>query len=436
MHQVRRGIRHRSLRVRLSPGHPILLLNQSFILQDCLLNTFEKTPTARTIITSYLRECILQDLLSARHVVQCLLTPRQTALDDMNAGERPSFSGDDLETICNTIVTGLEPATATDMLSKDNTGVPLANSLAELLDGLTTLLPDVTEDRPSLSQVFTSLLSTIPNIDSLSDIDRERVASLRSRSRDVTSFSKTVLQELNLLSGLPDLEATIIKGPPQLRVTVYTEGEESDSNPPSSPDPWSTEERKSASNGSPNSSHSIQAPLYITFLVKDAIESLRNPTGRAKSTAGNSATEIPVSYKRIVHAAPEVSSRPLNFIYHLLCASFGLLVASIDDLQETAILEEQQSTSMMDTADEVMLNLNGGSSGEMSDSLKFAKMKELIARDGWKEWMWCFCGLLKVLQYWKSLNQDSNKGIFANDWQFPVSHSHCVPWSRFLRRAP
>lgn len=351
----------------------------------------------------------------------------------MDTEDTPAFSGDDLETICDTIVTGLPPAMASDMLSKENIGVPLTNSLAELLDDLTTLLPDVTEDRPSLSQVFASLLSTIPNIDSLSDIDRERVGSLCSRSRDVASFSQTVLQDLNLLSGPPGLGATIMGGPPQLRITAHTEGEESEANPPFSPDPWSTEERKPASNGSPNSSNSIQAPPYITFLVQDAIESLRNPIGRAKSTTGNLATEIPVSYKRIVHAAPEVSSRPLNFIYHLLCASFGLLVASIDDLQQTAILEEQQSTSIMDTADEVMLSLNGGSSGEMSDSLKFAKMKELIARDGWKEWMWCFCGLLKVLQYWKSFNQDSRKGIFANKWQFPVSRSHSAPSSRTLR---
>lgn len=350
-----------------------------------------------------------------------MLARRRAVSNNMDIGDTSTLSGDDLEIICDAIVTGLPPAMATDMLSKESPGLPITNSLAELLDSLTALLPDITEDRPSLSQVFTSLLSTIPSMESLSNDEREAVALLRSKSKDVSSISKTALQELSLLAVQSEQDIPRTEGVPRLHITVHTEGQESGSTPPVSPDPWSAAEPRSAANGPSNNNNKIQAPPHITFLVQNALESLRNPTQRIRSSAGNASIVVPVYYKRILHTAPEVSSRPSNFIYHLLCASFGLLVASIDDLQERAIREEQQSTSMMDSADEVMLNLNGGSSSEMSDNLKYAKMKEVIARDGWKEWLWCFSGLVKVLQYWKSISQDSTKGVFAETWQLPVS---------------
>jgi hypothetical protein len=347
--------------------------------------------------------------------------------ENMDTGDTVQLSGNDLESICDAIVTGLPAAMSADMLSKESPGVPPSNSLAELVHILTALLPDITEDHPSLSKVFTSLLSTIPSIESLSEDDREAVALLRSRSRDVASISKTALQELNLLASSSGLEAPQVEGVPRLQVTVHTEGEESDPTPPVSPDPWTLVEPRPAINGVPIDIKKIEAPPYITFLVQDALQSLRNPTQGSPTSAENASSQVPVSYKRIVHTAPEVSSRPLNFVYHLLCASFGLLAASIDDFQERAVREEQQSTSMMDSADEVMLNLNGGSSSEMSDNLKYAKVKELIARDGWKEWMWCFSGLLDVLQYWKFMRQDSSQGVFAESWQLPVSKASKLP---------
>jgi hypothetical protein len=345
----------------------------------------------------------------------------------MDTGDTDLFSGNVLESICDAIVTGLPTALSADMLSKESPAVPPSNSLAELVHILTALLPDITEDHPSLSQVFTSLLSTIPSIESLSEDDREAVALLRSKSRDVASISKTALQELHLLVNPSALEAPQVQGVPTLQVIVQMEGKESDPTPPTSPDPWSIPERGPAANGVPIDIKKIEAPPHVTFLVQDALQSLRNPTHRIPPSAENATNEVPVSFKRIVHAAPEVSSRPLNFIYHLLCASFGLLAASIDDFQERAVREEQQSTSMMDSADEVMLNLNGGSSSEMSDNLKYAKVKELIARDGWKEWMWCFSGLLDVLQYWKFMRQDSSQGVFAESWQLPVSKASKLP---------
>lgn len=401
---------------------PLLTWVWSFF-SDCLLDVFQKLPTARPIISSYLRECLLQDLISARQVLQSALARRRAMPGDMDTGDADLFSGNDLESICDAIVTGLPPAMSADMLSKESPAVPSSSSLAELVHILTALLPDITEDHPTLSQVFTSLLSTIPSIESLSEDDREAVALLRSKSRDMASISKAAVQELNLLASSSGVEAPRVEGLPRLQVTVHTEGEESDPSPPVSPDPWSTAEPRPAVNGVPNDIKRIEAPPYITFLVQDALHSLCTPIQRTQTSTENASSEVPVSYKRIVHAAPEVSSRPLNFIYHLLCTSFGLLAASIDDFQERAVREEQQSTSMMDSADEVMLNLNGGSSSEMSDNLKYAKIKELIARDGWKEWMWCFSGLLDVLRYWKSMRQGSSIGVFAGSWQLPVSNA-------------
>ncbi|GHJ88478.1 hypothetical protein NliqN6_4880 [Naganishia liquefaciens] len=388
---------------------------------DCLLDAFQKVPTAKPLIISYLRECILENLLSPRRVVRSLLTRRKMSSHNMDEDATPSLSGDDLEALCNTFSTGLPITLTSDLPWKECTDAPSTNSIAELIDHLDLLLPDVTEDRPALSQVFTSLLSTMPSVDQLSKDDRAGLASLRLKSLNVASFSKTALQELNLLAEFSGTEAPPVDGPPQLYITVQTEGEQSDLNPPTSPEPWSAEQRRSASKALPKNTSRIQAPPYITFMIQDAMESARIANQRDRSTIEDSSTGIPPSYKRIIHTAPEISSRPLNFVYHLLSASFGLLVASIDDLQERAILEERQSTSMMDTEDEVLLNLDGGTSGDMSDNLKFAKVKELIARDGWKEWLWCFNGLLEVLHYWKLLVENSAKGVFVNSWQFPPS---------------
>lgn len=331
--------------------------------------------------------------------------------------------GDDLERICDIIMTDLPPTMVTDALSAGTPFGRTANSLAELLDSLTGLLDDITDERPALCQVFISLLSTIPSMESLSENDRGAVTKMQARAASVTTISPAALQEIQLLAAPSDPDMKWNDSGAAIKTDDQRlQGEESIPSLPSSPDPWATTILKPICDSAAINISKIGAPPYITFLVQNALETSWNPTPGSRMPSLEDSSDMPDVYKRIVYTAPEVSSRPLTFIYHLVSASFGLLISSIDDLQLRAVREEQQSTSMMDSTDEVMLNLNGAQSGEMSDNLKNAKIKEIIARDGWRTWMWCFSGLIRVLQYWKAISNDLERGVFARQWQLPVSN--------------
>lgn len=331
--------------------------------------------------------------------------------------EKPS--GDDLERIAEVIMPDMPLSMTTDALSAGCADGRTSTALSDTLASLTEMLDDVTEERPALSQLFVALLSTIPSLDSLSDSDAEAVVKMQAKAAAVTSIPQTAFREIQLLATSADGA-----GDPAFKNEGEAQGEQSVPTLPPSPDPWLATASGTAGDAAAPSSSKIGAPPYITFLVQHSIDTSRGPSLNGGVSSVDTAADVPAVYKRLVHTAPEVSSRPTTFIYHLLCASFGLLVSSMDDLQLRAVREEQQSTSMMDSVDEVMLNLNGGQSGEMSDNLKYAKMKEIIARDGWKTWFWCFSGLVQVVQYWKALGENCETGVFAHHWQLPVSPLH------------
>lgn len=383
---------------------------------ECLLDTFQKLASARPIIASYLRECISSDLLSVHQVVRYVIARGRTGTDGTSAEDHQDLSGDDLERIAEIIMTDLPASMVTDAPSTGTTDEKKTASLMSLLASLTDLLDDITDERPALCHLFVSLLATVPSIDSLSESDAEAVTKMETKAAAVASIHKTALQEIQLLVTPADRA-----GDPPFNDDGGLSGNNALPSLPPSPEPWTATTSGQTTDGTATSITKIRAPPYITFLVQNAMDASWVSTSKHGTSSPKVSADMPDVYRRIVHTAPEVSSRPVTFFYHLLCASFGLLVSSIDDLQARAAREEQQSTSMMDSADEVMLNLNGGQSGEMSDSLKHARMKEIIARDGWRTWIWCFGGFVEVLQYWKTLSHDSENGVFAHRWQLPVS---------------
>lgn len=356
------------------------------------------------------------------HVVRYVLARGRKGPEGTPIEDNQNLSGDDLERIVEVIMTDLPPSMVTDALSAGTPDGRISTSLTDLLASLNDLLDDATEEWPAFCQLFVSLLSTIPSVESLSENDAQAVTKLQARATALPTVPKAVLQEIQFLFAPVDSDIKLNEaGEPFPENDGGLSNDPSVASLPPSPEPWSATTSRPTDDIPATNISKIGAPPYITFLVRNAMETSWGPTPEHGASSPEASEDMPDVYKRIVHTAPEASSRPVTFIYHLLCASFGLLVSTIDDLQLRAVREEQQSTSMMDSADEVMLNLNGGQSGEMSDNLKHAKMKEIIARDGWRTWVWCFSGLVQVLQYWKTLSHEPGNGVFAHQWQLPVS---------------
>lgn len=311
------------------------------------------------------------------------------------------------------------PATTLD----EKSFITQTSPMIELIHSLRGLLEDVNDQHPGICQLFTNFFSIVSGNQVYSEVEQEALSDLKSAADLLTSLPPTILQDIRRIGTLSTINGASGIATGQWGINTHIEFGADDENPspPTSPDPWTVGPVPANGQSDANASESIRirAPPYITFIVKNAMKSSWDHRFGATENRSHAA-QIPDSYKRIIHTAPEVCSRPTTFLYHLMCASFGLLALSIDELQERAVKEQNFASNMADNTDEVMMSLNGGQTGNISDNLKLSMMREIIARDGWTTWTWCFSGLIRVLQYWKTLSHHIDGDVFQQKWRLSV----------------
>ncbi|KAJ9106348.1 hypothetical protein QFC21_001494 [Naganishia friedmannii] len=383
-------------------------------LTKCLLTAIQQFPAARPIVITYLQECIAAELLTTSQTVGYVLEYGKAAYGGSKHTDIFPSAGD-VDRFCTIFYEEL-PSSTLD----EKSFITETSPLVELLHSLIGLLADVNEQHPGICQLFTTFLSVVSGLQVYSEAEQETIYELKAATNQLSTIPQSILQDIRLIGT----SSTVI-GPPGLSTAQWgldTRDEfgagDDDPSPPTSPDPWTI--GPVPVNGQTNAAHivHIRAPSYITLLVKDALETPWNHS-LGDNTDMTRTTEIPDSYKRIVHTAPEVCSRPTTFLYHLLCSSFGLLALSLDELQKRAVKEQNRVSNMADNTDEVMMSLNGGQTGSISDNMKSCMMKEIIARDGWKTWTWCFSGIFRLLEYWKALSRQAEGDVFQQKWQLP-----------------
>ncbi|KAJ9124320.1 hypothetical protein QFC22_001120 [Naganishia vaughanmartiniae] len=383
-------------------------------LANSLITAIQRYPAARPIVVTYLQECIASELISTSQIVRYVLDYGKAAHGGSQQTEIFA-TADDVDRFCTILIEEL-PSVTLD----EHSHVSETSPLVELLYSLIGLLADVNDHHPGICQLFTNLLGVVSGHQMYSQVEQEAISELKSATSQLPSLPPSILHDIRLIGASSTLNG--VPGFPtgQWGLDKHIEfgGDDENPSPPSSPDPWTVGPVPATGPTDTGEIFRIRAPPYITFIVKNALETSWNHNSNAGANRLQFAG-IPDSHRRIVHTAPEVCSRPTTFLYHLLCASFGLLALSIDDLQERAIKEQNRAASMADNTDEVMMSLNGGQTGNISDDLKSCMMKEIIARDGWKPWTWCFSGTIRVLQYWRTLGQHIEGGVFKDKWQLP-----------------
>lgn len=364
----------------------------------------------------YLQECIASELISTSQIVRYVLDYGEAIYSGLKQTD-VFTTAKDVDCFCAILYKEM-PSITVD----EKSFITETSPMVELLHSLTGLVEDVTEHHPGICHLFTNFLGVISSHQVYSEVEQEAISELKAATNNLTSIPHTILQDIRLIGTSSTINGAsgLVPGSWEANMHIEFGADDETSSPPASPDPWTV--GPILVNGQTDASEiiHIRAPPYITFLVKNALETSWKHISDG-DIGQTEVAEIPDSYKRIIHTAPEVCSRPTTFLYHLICASFGLLALSIDDLQERAVKEQNHASNMSDSADEVMMSLGGGQTGNISDSLKYHMMREIVARDGWKTWMWCFSGLMRVLQYWKTLSHHSDGEVFQQKWQLPVS---------------